>query len=90
MGLFAGALSAGLLLALKKTVGIRVSVDDESPVSAAVFDAVAHWGLKTRHLPELRFVNRYHDDPGYIDALAPAPGPVQEPEPSSHKPPVAP
>jgi ferrochelatase len=23
-----------------------------------------------RHLPELRFVNRYHDDTGYIDALA--------------------
>ena len=21
-------------------------------------------------MPELRFVNRYHDDPGYIDALA--------------------
>ena len=37
--------------------------------TASVFDAVAHWGLKTRHLPELRFVNRYHDDPGYIDAL---------------------
>ena len=38
--------------------------------TASVFDAVAHWGLKTRRLPELRFVNRYHDDPGYIDALA--------------------
>ena len=38
--------------------------------TASVFDAVAHWGLKTRHLPELRFVNRYHVDPGYIDALA--------------------
>ena len=37
--------------------------------TASVFDAVAHWGLKTRHLPELRFINRYHDDPGYIDAL---------------------
>ena len=38
--------------------------------TASVFDAVAHWGLKTRRLPELRFVNRYHDDAGYIDALA--------------------
>jgi ferrochelatase len=37
--------------------------------TASVFDAVAHWGLKVRHLPELRFVNRYHDDLGYIDAL---------------------
>ena len=25
-----------------------------------------------RNLPELRFVNHYHDDPGYIDALAAA------------------
>jgi ferrochelatase len=38
--------------------------------TASVFDAVARWGLHTRHLPELRFVNRYHDDAGYLDALA--------------------
>ena len=38
--------------------------------TASVFDAVAMWGLKARHLPELRFINRYHDDPGYIEALA--------------------
>lgn len=38
--------------------------------TASVFDDVAHWGLRQRHLPELRFINRYHDDPGYIDALA--------------------
>jgi protoporphyrin/coproporphyrin ferrochelatase len=38
--------------------------------TASVFDAVAHWGLKTRHLPEMRFINRYHDDTGYIQALA--------------------
>ena len=38
--------------------------------TASVFDAVAHWGLKVRHLPELRFINRYHDDAGYIEALA--------------------
>ncbi|MBT9553396.1 MAG: ferrochelatase [Hydrogenophaga sp.] len=37
--------------------------------TASVFDAVANWGLKIRHLPELRFINRYHDDLGYIDAL---------------------
>jgi ferrochelatase len=33
-------------------------------------DAVYDWGKRVRHLPELRFVNRYHDDPGYIAALA--------------------
>lgn len=38
--------------------------------TASVFDAVAHWGLNTRHLPEFRFINRYHDDAGYIQALA--------------------
>ena len=37
--------------------------------TASVFDAVATWGQKARQLPELRFVNRYHDDIGYIDAL---------------------
>ncbi len=38
--------------------------------TASVFDAVAKWGLQSRRLPELRFVQQYHDDPGYIDALA--------------------
>ena len=37
--------------------------------TASVFDAIAQWGLKIRHLPELRLVQRYHDDPGYIEAL---------------------
>jgi ferrochelatase len=38
--------------------------------TASVFDAAALWGLKSRNLPEFRFINRYHDDPGYIEALA--------------------
>ncbi len=38
--------------------------------TATSFDAVAA-ALKTeRRLPELRFVNHYHDDPAYIEALA--------------------
>jgi len=37
--------------------------------TASVFDAVYRWGLKTRRLPEMRFVNHYHDDPRYIAAL---------------------
>ena len=40
------------------------------PTTASVVDAVAAWAQRTRALPELRFVNRYHDDPGYIAALA--------------------
>ena len=38
--------------------------------SASVFDAVYAWAAKTRCIPELRFVNHYHDHPGYIQALA--------------------
>jgi protoporphyrin/coproporphyrin ferrochelatase len=35
-----------------------------------VWDAVARWAPRTRVLPELRFVPRFHDDPAYVDALA--------------------
>ena len=38
--------------------------------TAPVFDAVHRWSLKSRTLPEFRFVNHYHDDAGYIAALA--------------------
>ena len=38
--------------------------------TASVFDAVYHWGLRSRVLPEFRFVNHYHDHPAYIQALA--------------------
>lgn len=38
--------------------------------SASLFDAVYQWTAQVRNLPELRFVNRYHDDPGYIQALS--------------------
>jgi ferrochelatase len=38
--------------------------------TASVIDAVADWSKRQRHVPELRFVNRYHDDRGYLQALA--------------------
>ena len=38
--------------------------------TASVIDAVTAWTRTKRSLPELRFVNQYHDDPRYIDALA--------------------
>jgi len=38
--------------------------------TASVVDAVGAWAKRVRRLPELRFVNRYGDDAGYIDALA--------------------
>jgi ferrochelatase len=38
--------------------------------TASAIDGVADWVRRTRRVPELRFVNHYHDDPGYIEALA--------------------
>jgi ferrochelatase len=38
--------------------------------TATTFDAVARALKKERRMPELRFINHYHDDPDYIDALA--------------------
>lgn len=38
--------------------------------TATAVDCVAAYAAKLRNQPELRFVKRYHDDPGYIDALA--------------------
>ena len=40
-----------------------------STTTAAVFDQVYAWASQVRSIPELRFVNRYHDDVGYIAAL---------------------
>jgi len=37
--------------------------------TASVADAVGAWAQRIRRLPELRFVNQYHDDPAYVDAL---------------------
>jgi len=37
--------------------------------TASVFDAVYTWAARTRLIPELRFINHYHDDPAYIEAL---------------------
>src|SRR5262249_32212074 len=41
-----------------------------SSTTGSVWDAVARWAPRVRVLPELRFVQRFHDDAGYIDALA--------------------
>jgi len=38
--------------------------------TASVFDSVTHNMSNLRHDPELRFVDNYHDAPGYIAALA--------------------
>ncbi len=38
--------------------------------TGSVFDAVGNWASQVRHVPELHMLNRFHDDPGYIRALA--------------------
>ena len=66
---------ASQLDALKAAGATRILVlplypQYSGPTTASVADAVFAWGRSVRTLPELRFVNRYHDDAGYIDALA--------------------
>lgn len=66
---------AGALTALKQQGATRVLVLPMYPQYAAAttgstIDAVQAWARRTRHVPELRLVNQYHDDPGLIDALA--------------------
>jgi len=71
-----GSPSIAQVLDELKTQGVnRVLVLPAYPqysatTTASVFDAVYTWGLKTRYLPEFRFVNHYHDHLGYISALA--------------------
>jgi ferrochelatase len=38
--------------------------------TASISDRVLQWACTARRMPELRFVAEYHDDPGYIAALA--------------------
>ena len=40
------------------------------PTTGSAIDAIGAWARHARAVPEFRFVNRYHDDPGYIGALA--------------------
>ncbi len=66
---------AGALDALRAEGAERVLVLPLYPqyaaaTTASVGDAVAAWMKRRRNLPELRFVKHWHDDPGYIGALA--------------------
>jgi protoporphyrin/coproporphyrin ferrochelatase len=66
---------ASQLDALKAEGATRILVLPAYPqysgtTTASTVDAVAAWAARTRNLPELRFVNRYHDDRGYVQALA--------------------
>ena len=38
--------------------------------TASIADKVLQWSTQARRMPELRFINEFHDQPGYINALA--------------------
>jgi ferrochelatase len=66
---------ASQLAALKADGATRILILPAYPQysgtsTASVFDAVYSWAARVRRIPELRFVNNYHDHPGYIAALA--------------------
>ena len=66
---------ASQLDALKADGVTRILVLSSYPqysgtTTASVIDAVNAWASRTRLVPELRFVNRYLDDRGYLKALA--------------------
>ncbi|MET0540804.1 MAG: ferrochelatase [Variovorax sp.] len=66
---------ASQLDALKAEGVTRVLVLQAYPqysatTTASMIDAVNDWSRKVRRLPEFRFVNQYHDEPLYIEALA--------------------
>ena len=66
---------ASQLDALKAEGATRILIVPAYPqysatTTASIVDAVASWSKGVRNLPTLRFVNRYHDDRGYIQALA--------------------
>src|SRR5512133_4238871 len=66
---------ASQLDALKAAGATRVLIVPAYPqysatTTASLFDAVYVWAGQVRNLPEFRFINRYHDDPRYVAALA--------------------
>ncbi len=66
---------ASALDALKQDGADRILVLPLYPqyaasTTASVYDDAAAWLRTTRNVPELRFVKHYHDDAGYIAALA--------------------
>ncbi len=66
---------ASQLDALKAEGATRVLVLPAYPqysgtTTASIVDAVMAWSSRVRNVPELRFVNQYHDDRAYVQAVA--------------------
>ncbi len=54
---------------VRKLVVLPLYPQYSASTTGSTFDAIAHDFLSRRWLPELRFINHYHDDERYIDAL---------------------
>ena len=66
----AGVLGAMRTLGITRILVLPMYPQYAGATTASVADAVMAWALKARRLPELRYIGEYHDDAGYIDALA--------------------
>lgn len=66
----AGAMARLVASGSRRIVTLPLYPQYSGTTTAAVFDAVTHELGEYRWVPESRFINDYHDAPGYIDALA--------------------
>ncbi|RZL56454.1 MAG: ferrochelatase [Variovorax sp.] len=66
----ASQLDAAMAEGAARVLVLQAYPQYSATTTASVIDAVAKWTRTQRSLPELRFVNEFHDDPLYIDALA--------------------
>ncbi|RZL62613.1 MAG: ferrochelatase [Variovorax sp.] len=66
----ASQLDALMAEGVKRVLVLQAYPQYSATTTASVIDAVNAWSRKVRHVPEFRFVNDYHDDPAYIEALA--------------------
>ena len=68
------AIDAGLVelrnLGVRRLLVLPLYPQYSGTTTASVFDRVAAVLRRWRRLPELRFINQYHDEPAYISALA--------------------
>jgi ferrochelatase len=64
-----GALSAMKAEGVTRVLIVPLYPQYSGATTASVMDDVFAWGRQTRYLPELRHINHFHDDPGYLGAL---------------------
>ncbi|MDH4072227.1 MAG: ferrochelatase [Gammaproteobacteria bacterium] len=64
------ALESFYLACVRRIVVLPLYPQYSGTTTASVFDAVTRLLSRRRWVPELRFINHYHDAPGYIAALA--------------------